>query len=287
MPKEFESAFDKISSQYYNLTTAEKKVADYVLSAPSDNEQLTITELAQKCGVAEATLSRFCRRLGYKSFNAFKIAIINASARHSPWDNFLDGEITPEDSIEIVSKKLYSADLEAINQTMDVVDLDSICKAVDLIVGAKRVLCMGQGGSMLMAMEAQHLFSLACNKFVAVADSHLQTTAAASMDPDDVVLYFSYSGSTKEMMEIMDLAVRRNARTILVTRFLNAPGAAYADIVLQCGSTQTPLQTGSVAARMAQLYLIDLLFSEYSRRDFDGCREFQRRIADALVDVHL
>ena len=287
MPTDNENVFEKISSEYYTLTASEKKVADFVLSNQSGTQFMSISELAGSCDVAEATVSRFCRRLGYKGYNTFKLALANAFVQHKPWNNPLSGEITEEDSLEDISKKLYSAEVEAITQTMELLDLNAVREAANLLHSANRVICMGNGGTMIMASEAHHLFSTVSNKFVAVGDSHLQAMAAISMEPEDVIFFFSYSGSTKAMMDTLKLASNRGGKVILVTRFLNSPGTDYADVVLQCGSNQNPLQSGSVAARIAQLYLLDVLFSEYCRRDMTHCRAFRTRIADALAEKHL
>ena len=80
MPLSSRNVIEKISEEYYDLTTAEKKTADYVLRNPRESQFLSIAELAEESGVAEATVSRFCRRLGYKGYNAFKLAIANATA---------------------------------------------------------------------------------------------------------------------------------------------------------------------------------------------------------------
>ena len=287
MPTDNENVFEKISNEYYTLTASEKKVADFVLSNQNGTQFMSISELAGSCDVAEATVSRFCRRLGYKGYNTFKLAVANAFIQHKPWNNPLSGEITEEDTLEDISRKLHTAEIEAITQTMELLNLDAVRDAADLLHSASRVMCMGQGGSMIMATEAQHLFSTVSNKFTAVGDSHLQAMSAIAMDPDDLILFFSYSGSTKAMMDTLKLAAQRKGRVILVTRFPNSPGSDYADVVLQCGSNQNPLQAGSVTARIAQLYLLDVLFSEYCRRDLAHCRAFRTRIADALAEKHL
>ena len=88
-------------------------------------------------------------------------------------------------------------------------------------------------------------------------------------------------------MDVLPIARRHGARIILVTRYPGSPGAALADLVLQCGSTEGPLQLGSVAARIAQLYLIDVLFSEMCRRDLETCRHHRELVADALSEKHV
>ena len=157
----------------------------------------------------------------------------------------------------------------------------------DILEDAERVCCMGQGGSMLIASEAAHLFSTANGKFFAVSDSHMQMMRAANMGEKDAVFFFSYSGATRDMMETLQVARERGARIILITRFPKSPGGALAEVVLRCGANESPLQLGSVAAKLAQLFLLDVLFAEYCRRAPDGYEENRERIAAALADKHL
>ena len=112
-------------------------------------------------------------------------------------------------------------------------------------------------------------------------------SALRSMTEKDAILYFSYSGATTDMMHTLSIARERGAGVILITRFPNAPGAKLADVVLQCGSNESPLQLGSVAARISQMYLLDVLFSEVCLRNLDDCRRARLAIAEALTDKHL
>ena len=263
------NVFERISAEYYNLTTAEKKAADYVLSHQRKAQDMSITELAAASGVAEATVSRFCRRLGCKGYNP------------------LSGEVLDDDSFSDVCKKLYTANVSAMTQTLELVRPEEYIRAADLLEQADRVLCMGQGGSMIIAMEAAHLFSTASGKFFSVTDSHMQAIAIATAGENDVILFFSYSGATKDLIETLSYARERGLRSILVTHFANSPGAGLADVTLLCGADESPLQLGSVGARIAQMYILDVLFSELCRRNLDACRQSRARIAAALADKHL
>ena len=286
MANEKQSVFVHIGSEYYTFTAAEKKLADYILSAQDCISRMSISQLASACSVADATVSRFCRRLGYKGYPDFKLAIANASI-HRLEDNPLSGEITREDSLETISQKLLNASAMAMVQTREVLNLDAVAEAAAVLRESTSVLCMGQGGSMLIASEAAHLFSTISGKFRPVSDSHMQAMAAVMMEPTDSILFYSYSGSTLAMLDTLKTARERGARIILVTRFPNSPGAALADIVLQCGANENPLQSGSVPARIAQMYLTDILFSEYTRKNLDEAKESRNRIAQALAAKHV
>lgn len=286
MANEKQSVFVHIGSEYYTFTAAEKKLADYILSAQDCISRMSISQLASACSVADATVSRFCRRLGYKGYPDFKLAIANASI-HRLEDNPLSGEITREDTLEAISQKLLNASAMAMVQTREVLNLDAVAEAAAVLRESTSVLCMGQGGSMLIASEAAHLFSTISGKFRPVSDSHMQAMAAVMMEPTDSILFYSYSGSTLAMLDTLKTAKERGGRVILVTRFPNSPGAALADIVLQCGANENPLQSGSVPARIAQMYLTDILFSEYTRKNLDEAKERRNRIAQALAAKHV
>ena len=280
------NAFEKISNAYYSLTAAEKKVADYVIIHQQESQYMSISELAEACGVAEATISRFARRLNYKGYNAFKLAVAHSTAGRSA-GNPLSGQVLAEDGVSDVCQKLFAANVDAMEQTLSLLRPEDVTAAGDLLERADKVLCMGQGGSMVMAQEAAHLFSTAFGKYFAVTDSHMQAIAAAQLGPRDVILYFSYSGATRDMVENCLLARERGARIVLVTRFPKSPGAALASVVLQCGANENPLQMGSVAARIAMIFVLDVLFSEVCRRDLPACRARRRQVADALSEKQL
>ena len=287
-----DNIFANISNGYYHFTAAEKRVSEYVLEHKNAVQYMSISELADECGVAEATISRFCRRLKLKGYNAFKLALAKAGAEESSGVTAVGQApqaeaVHQEDSIMELGRKVCSSHVAALNQSLALLHPERINQAVDLMCGAERIYFMGQGGSMLMSMVAANQFSTVSPRFFAVQDSHIQASTVALLSPKDVVMFFSYSGSTKELMEIMGLARNCGAKVILITRFSKSPGAALADVVLQCGSNEGPLQLGSMPAKMAQLFVVDVLFQEFARRDPSSAQCSRERIAEALTERHL
>lgn len=280
-----DNIFELIDQRYYELTAAERRAADFVMRRRGDVQFLSIGEFAEQSGVAEATITRFCRRLGCGGYSAFKLAVANAGAPQREPLHSRSPE--PDDSPADLGRKLLVNDTEAMEKTLELLKTDAVEQAVALLRQARRVLCMGLGGSMLMAAEAAHLFSTVSGKFQPVSDAHMQIIAASTLTTDEAVLYFSYSGATRDMDETLRAVREQGAKVILITRFPRSPGAALADVVLQCGASESPLEIGSVAARIAQLYLLDVLFTRYCMQDADACRQTRRRIAAALADKHL
>lgn len=284
-----ENIFERLTNEYYQLTSAEKKIADSIFSHGPDAQGMSISRLAEDCGVAEATISRFCRRLGYESYGAFRraIAATVAADRTAGAAAPLHGAVTGEDSVRDMAAKLAAADISAIEETQSLLQEDELRAAADALCEADKVLCMGQGGSMVVAQEAANIFGTVFPKFFPVSDSHTQIISAAHLTERDVILYCSYSGATSDLMDVLRVARRRGARVILLTRYPNSPGAGEADIVLRCGTTESPLQMGSVPARIAQIYVLDVLFTEVCRRDMEDFRQRRARVADALAEKHV
>lgn len=281
--------FTAISNSYYNLTASEKKLAEYVHAHKTDVQFMSISELAEACGLADATVSRFCRRMKLRGYSDFKLSLAKAAAEEkSGSPDKKSGQAQPtEGDLSQLCDKVLASHILAIKQSKERLKPDNITAAVDLICSADRVWCMGQGGSMILAEETAHLFSTVCSKFFSISDSHTQLTRTALFGPGDVLFFLSYSGSTKEMMDVMTQARAHGASIVLITRFLKSPGAMLANVTLQCGSDEGPLQMGSIPARVAQLYIVDVLFQEFCRRDPESTQRCSELVADALTEKHM
>ena len=278
-----QNILERIHASYYQLTAAERKVADFVLAQHSQVQFMSITQLADECNVAEATVSRFCRSLKLKGFNAFKIELAKHSVSGSPKKH------QEESADTVVGRSLEVGRLanDAVRQTIELVEPKQTLRAVEMFESAPHVMCIGAGGSMILASECAHLFSTVTGKFYAVSDSHMQMSAAATMGKDDVIVLFSYSGATTSGIQVLELARSRGIRTVLVTRFSKSPAAKLADVVLRCGSNEGPFQFGSVPAKIAQLVVVDVLFQEYFHRNRESCEENIESIASALSGKHV
>ena len=276
------NVFSRIVEEYYKFTASEKKVSDYISGQRKNVQYMSISELAEACDVAEATISRFCRRLGYKGYNAFKLAIANASENEKTVD-----QLNENSTLADIAVNRSNVNINAIEQTLALINTEAVEKAAQLMLNSQKVLCMGQGGSAIIAEEAAHLFSMAFSNFTPIVESHMQMIAAAGLSEKDCVLYFSYSGSTQDVADSISVAKSRNAKVILVTRFPKSPGAMQADVVLLCGAKESPLQHGSVEARIPQLYLLDVLYHQMCAMDPVNVEKHKNNVAEAVALKHI
>ena len=277
----------QIEDAYPTLTPSLRKVADYLLAHPVEAQYLSISDLADACGVGKATVSRLCDTLGYEGYASLRLAL----ARQGTMPSYGAIRQTAEPLSEAVklanakaaAQQMRDANVVAMDETLRLMDWAALERCARLLQRARDVYCLGHGGCGMVAADAWSHFITLSPKFRHVADSHCQIMTASLMDEGSVVLFLSYLGVTRDGVDVLENARAAGARVIVVTRYPNSPAAEYADEVLVCGGRETPLEGGSVSAKVSLLFVVGLLSEEYCRVDQPRVHENADRTADALA----
>ncbi len=278
--------FSLIHSRYNSFTNTEKKVADYILENIKDVMYMSITDLADACNVGESSVFRFCKTMDLKGYQEFKIVLAHSiSLDNEPPQ--LSSRITMQDTIGELATKALTSNVNALTETYNLITENDIANAVESMVQAERIHFFGVGSSLMTAMEAKNKFMRITNKTECSLDSHLQVMSAALMTEKDVAILISYSGSTKDTIEVAKIAKERGAKIISITRFAKSPLTSFSDITLLCGANEGPLQGGSLSAKISQLYLLDLLYFEYFKRTNKEALHNKELTAKSIVEKML
>ena len=174
--------------------------------------------------------------------------------------------------------------MKALAETYSLLDEKVVSQTVDILHAAERIWFFGVGASLLVALKAANKFLRIEPKVYCVQDTHTQAMIAATMRPGEAAVVFSYSGATKDSIHVAELAKHAGAKVICITHFAKSPLTAFADLVLLCGSEEGPLQGGSASAEIGQLFLVDLLCTEYYRRYYDACSKNNEKTSQSVLD---
>ncbi|WP_414475305.1 MurR/RpiR family transcriptional regulator [Microvirga sp. M2] len=239
-----------------SLTAANARIATFVVSHPEATSQLSIAELAQRVGVSEPTVIRFCRKMGYAGFREFRQDLVqNISQQGSPPEV---PAITSYDTIEQAADKAFALTIRALEQVRKSLPLEAIRHAAVAILKARWVHVFGFGASATVAADAQHKLYRLAAMVVAHADPHMQAMAASTLSPEDVLIAISNSGAAAELIETVRLAQENNATIIAITR-QHSPLADIASIVLPIEISESREIFTPMTVRIAQLTVIDAL----------------------------
>lgn len=274
----------EITKAYPKMTKAEKKVADVVLSAPQDVLAVTISDLAKMCDVGETSVFRFCRTLSLNGYQDFKLSLaLSAAAPASslPKENI---NVIESDDCEGTAQNVLIAYQSALEQTFHAINFKTVSKVVDMILSARSINLFGFGGSGTSANEAQNKFLKILPNIIYNTDSHIQLTQAALLNENDLAIIFCNSGITKDCIEIARICHTGKATVVFVTMFLKTPAAQYCDVLLPCGANEGPLEGGSIAAKTAQLFLIDILYAETFKKLGASAFENKRKTSQIITE---
>lgn len=275
----------QIKLNYNTFTAAHKKLADFVLSNPEFVLNQSISEVAAACDVGEATISRFCRVLGFKGYHDFKLSIVKHLQKEEQ-EHARESSGEDESSVISGAQKILAQTVRTLNETCALLKEDDIKLAVDHMINAKRIAFFGVGSSFPTAMEGYSRFARITPKVCISAETHMQYVTAALMDQNDVAIVISCSGSTKEIVEIARTAKSRGAKVICITRYLKSPLTAYSDISLLSSADERSTYDNTLAIKPAQILLLDVLYAEFFKRDPEGFQS-NRAISSASLSDKL
>lgn len=270
----------RVRNIYDSLSNAEKKIADYFLGNMENVFNKPIAQLAQEAGVSKVAWVRFCKDIGFDGLKDLKKALfaqMREKVDTSTADPFSDVRDVADTKSLIESIKHSS--IRAIQETAELLDPDSLEEAAKAILNAKSVRIFGVGASGMVGQDLHSkLMRINKNSYFAT-DHHSQLTYAASMTEQDVAVLISTSGTTAEVLEILSLVKRCGSASIALTKYSKTPLATHADTVLYISTPEITMRSGAMSSRLAQLMMIDALFTSVAHMDYDT-------IADSLEKSH-
>lgn len=269
----------RIKSAIEDFKPSERAVAEFVLSNPVQVMQMSVSEAARDSGVGEATIIRFCRALGYKGYQEFKLRL--AQDLVEPVE-FIHENISFTDSAAELAQKVFQTNIRAVEDTMKALDPGMIEVAAKALAGARKTDIYGVGYSSFAALDAKSKFVRLGLIADAYGDGHLQAMAAASLSRGDVAIGISHSGSTKDVVDALSTARKSGATTVSITNFSPSPITRASDVVLLTASPESPLGGEVLTSRITQLCVIDVLSVALAVTLGEGCLELIKKTSEAV-----
>lgn len=281
LPQGLGGGLARIRSVYPSLAPAEQKVADYVLEGMHRVIYQSVTQLADHSGVGESTVIRFCQAVGFRGYQELKLVLARDMGEAA---GNVHESLKPEDDLGTIAQKVSYNNIQTIQDTLKVLEMEQLDRAIQAIVRARRVEFYGVGSSGFTACDAKYKFmriGISCD---ALTDAHLQAMSASLLTESDVAVGISHTGSTKDVVDSVQRAKNAGATVICITDYARSPITQAADISLLTASRETPLGSGAIRSKIAQLHVLDLLFTGASMQLRERALESTERTAEAVLD---
>lgn len=263
--------FVKINFLIPKLPRAEKIFAQALLENPEALKDMTLAEAARETASSDASIIRFCKRLGFHGYTDLKKAVLSASEEMSFEDDQMIQEVTSADGIKDIMRKVFQSNMQTLQNTMVVANEADYNRAVDALIHARSIHFFGVGDAFAACQFAFMKFARLGVSGSAESDVMMQFTRANNLSPGDVALAVSYEGRSRNVVQAMAIAKKRGATTICITKMCRSPLLRYIDIPLYISISDLSVGRDKVTRRVADQFILDVLYLEYitkSKRDY-------------------
>lgn len=250
-----DNLLEDIQSRLDTLNKSERKVAEAILKDPTAATRYSIAALARAADVSEPTVNRFCRGFSATGFPDFKIRLAQSIATGTP---YVGQNVEADDTVAEFADKIMLSTIASLDKARQSLDPKALATVIDYLIQAKQINFFGMGGSASVALDAQHKFFRFNIPVMSYDDALMQRMVAAGSQVGDVIVLISYTGRTKETVEIAQVA-RENGATVIGITNPDSPLAKCCTAVLGVTAPEDTEVYMPMSSRIIHLTVIDIL----------------------------
>lgn len=248
---------NQIFSAYDSLFDAEKKVADYLMNHQEKAIEMSVSELAAACEASQATIVRFCKKIGRNGYHHLKIKM--AKEMREQDDHEFSNEISI-DNIEQSLMNIMASKMEELKETLSSIDGKMLREIIDLILNAKVVEFTAMGNTIPIALDGSYKFNQLGIPAVGSTIWETQEAYARTMRKGDVMIAVSASGASRHLLNMANIAKENGVKVVAITNQAKSPLAEASDYTLVTATREQVFHDQVSFTRMAAMAVIDSLF---------------------------
>ena len=262
-----------------DMSVMEQRITELLLARDFD-DTLPLKQVADDSQVSEAMVVKTAKKLGFDGFRELRAALVEYKRLPSV---DMHEEVTPEDTAEMILKKVFRTSVQALEETLAILDIAAFKRAADLIHVSRQRDFYGLGGSAQIARDAAHKFLRIGIRASVFDDTHMMAMSANLLGPGDLAIAFSHSGRSSGLVDAVQFAKGNGASIIAVSNYDTGPIAKLSDVVLCSTARGSPLTGENAAARIAQLNIMDAVFIAVAQK---GYAQAESNLSRTMAAVH-
>lgn len=252
------SVINQICASMDSFFDTEKKIGDYIVRNPKKVVDMTVGELAKECGVSEASVSRFCKRIELKGFHHLKISLARELV-----DAKDDGEISGHISVDDMEGSLrgiLSNKMEELRQTVAMIDREELKKILGVINNADTVLMAAVGNTIPVAMDGAYKLNQIGIRAISTPIWETELGYSYNLTDKDVVVAISNSGESTGVIQILEAAKSRGAVAISITNNARSSVAKLSTYHITTATREKLFLDGYCFSRVSATMVIEIIY---------------------------
>ena len=275
------SILKQLEEPNFKATKSDKVLIKYIKENIEDVFYKSISQISKESGIGEATITRFSKKMGYSGLQDFKVTLAREISGLKN-RKIINRSIENDEGVMESARKLFNSNIRILENTFNIIDGNDIEKATDMIINAKKVFFIGIGYSGMTAEDSNYKFSRIGFNCMSLDSSHNMIMMASLMDEDDVIVAISHSGETDEIIKTVNIAKANGASVISVTEDKSSRLRDVSDVNLGYFSGESILETGSISSKLAQFFIIDLVYTQVVKEKSAEVVERKIKTTDAI-----
>ena len=278
--EEAKSVIGVICSSYDSFFDSEKKIANCIMERKREVVDMTVAELAQASGASDASVSRFCRRCGFKGFHQLKMTLARELSEESQAS--VGNDISRRDIGQSLQNILANK-TEEIRQTVAMMDPENLDRILDIIQKARMVQLVAVGNTIPVALDAAFKFNQLGIPAATGTILETQTAYAFNLGKKDVIIAISNSGVSRRLIRILEGASGNGVKVISITNNPESPVAKLSDYHITTATREKLLREDFLFSRVPATMVIEILYLLLSV-SIRGAEENVRRHETAIME---
>ena len=253
------SVLDTICASLDTFFESERKIGTYIIQHTAKVVDMTVGELAQACGVSDASVSRFCKKMDMKGFHHLKITLAKEISERGKEEEEVSNHISVNDIGQSL-KNILANKVTEITQTVSMMDTKQLHEILDKLNTAKTVQFFAVGNTIPVAIDGA--FKLNQIGIPAVSGTIWETQIGYTynMMADDVVIAISNSGESTAVLRALEAARSAGATTISITNSEKSSAAQLSDYHITTATREKLFLDGYCFSRVSATTVIEILY---------------------------
>lgn len=253
------SVLDIICASLDSFFESERKIGTYIIQHTAEVVDMTVGELAQACGVSDASVSRFCKKINMKGFHHLKITLAKEISEKGIEEEEVSNHISVND-IEQSLKNILANKVTEITQTLSMMDAKQLSEILNKLNMARTVQFFAVGNTIPVAIDGA--FKLNQIGIPAVSGTIWETQIGYTynMTAEDVVIAISNSGESTAVLRALEAAKSAGATTLSITNSEKSSAAQLSDYHITTATREKLFLDGYCFSRVSATTVIEILY---------------------------
>lgn len=276
---------DELKTPSFKVTKSDKILMKYIKENIEYVSYMPISQIAKESNIGEATITRFSKKMGFSSLQDFKVTLAQEISINNKSKTIINSNIENDEPAIDTAKKLLSSNITTLEKTVDLINNQDIHNCANMIINARRIYFVGIGYSGIIAQDSNYKFMRIGLNCMSFDSSHTMIMMASIMEAEDLLIAISHTGETDAIIKTVELAKQNNVNIISITQNQESKLKDRSDINLAYVSEETILETGSISSKLAQIFLLDLIYTQVVKEKSSEAIDRKIKTTDAIKSL--